>query len=400
MFCHLQAQVQSVILDVNGDTMVDEEFQWTDDEDDVRVSNMMKLIENRFPFTSKCFVGGSTKLDVIRMREEAKAELLNRKTVKPKSGLSSQAQDGLDMDLLASMVREKLKEDFQFLHGNISTIHESANAFTETILANISEVYVILQDSVGQIATLASEVRKLAAMVPAAPVERANTRPSAVDAATQTIPDATTIINDALNFANRTTNPAAGDGGNGTNANTGVSGVTDNSCKPGGPEEQLPSDLRKDLSLDPALLFPNPTFSLGLTQEAQVVPPNEANSSDDTDPEGGDEDHVGDTIEEAGPACRKSKRQKLPTKSLMGEYECDKVFINRARKAVSDAIYKGGNIDYSAKFAALLDKLKTPFDISTERGNICSTDLDDVVQRSTQLSSKIAAEESSDLLSR
>ncbi|KAG2306988.1 hypothetical protein Bca52824_026736 [Brassica carinata] len=208
----------------------------------------------------------------------------------------------------------------------------------------------------------------------------------------QTIPDATTIVSDAINFSNR-------DGDNVSNANIGLSGVTDKSGQPGvqaahsssqcAHDEQLRSDSQMDSSLDPALLFPNPTFSLGLTQEAQGVPPNNTNPSADTVEEGGGEEHVGATIEEARLACRKSKRRKVPTKSLMGEYECDKGFLNRTRKAVTDAIYKGGNIDYAAKFAALMDKMKTPFQISTQRGNIQSTELYQVVERATQLSAEV-----------
>ncbi|KAF3557727.1 hypothetical protein F2Q69_00016126 [Brassica cretica] len=113
-------------------------------------------------------------------------------------------------------------------------------------------------------------------------------------------------------------------------------------------------------TLDPALLFPNPTFSLGLTQEVRLERLKHANVTINTDHEGVDEDHKEASMKEAPPVRRKSKRQKVPTKSFLGEYECDKGFLNSARKAVIDAIYRGGNIDYSAKFAALMDKMTTP----------------------------------------
>ncbi|KAL0802765.1 hypothetical protein Bca101_057941 [Brassica carinata] len=371
--------VQSIMLDSNGETNVTEEYQWSDDEDDVGVSNMVKLVDQGFAFTNKCFVGGSTKLDVNRMREEAKAELVNRKTVKTKTSSSPQVQDSVDIDFLASLVKEKLKEDFQLLHGNISTIQESANGFTETILLNISEVYGVVQDCVGQISTLSSDIRKFSATV--APLDQANRQPSVVDAGTQTIPDATTLISDAVNFVNRSTHSAAA-----IMSNQAFRQIIHhlNLLK-----MRIYVLYRLDSTLDPALLFPNPTFSLGLTQEARGGHPNHANVTDDTDQEGGDKAHVEATIEEAALGCRQSKRHKVPTKSLMGEYEYDQGFLNRARKAVADAIYKGRNIDYSAKFAALMDKMKTPFDISTERGNIQSTELYEVVERATQLSTKV-----------
>ncbi|KAF2569064.1 hypothetical protein F2Q68_00026913 [Brassica cretica] len=360
------------MLDANGETNVAAEYEWSDDEDDVGVSNMLNLIDQRYGFNSQCFVGGSMKQEVNKMREEGKAELVGRKTVKTKTSSSSHGQEGVDIDLLASLVSEKLKEDFHLLHGAISTIQESANAFTETILENISEVFCTVQDSVHQIATLSADIRKLAATVPVSPPDMANNRPNVVDADTRTVPDVPTIISDAINFAKRSTQSAAAGGQNASNANTTVGGVTDNSGQPGfeadhsapqcsqqehvGPE---PSDAQVNLTLDPALLFPNPTFSLGLTQEARLERLNHANVTINTDHKGVDEDHEEASMEEAPPACRKSKRQ------------------------------KGGNIDYSAKFAALMDKMTTPFEISTERGNIRSTQLYDVVETTTQLSPQV-----------
>ncbi|CAN6929091.1 unnamed protein product [Brassica oleracea var. botrytis] len=286
----------------------------------------LEYVESNRPavwFNSQCFVGGSMKEEVNKMREERKAELVGRKMVKTKTSSSSHGQEGVDIDLLASLVSENLKEDFHLLHGAISTIQESANAFTETILENISGVFWTVQDSVHQIATLSADIRKLAATVPVSPPDMANNRPNVVDADTQTVPDVPTIISDAINFAKRSTQSAAAGGQNASNANTTVGGVTDNSGQPGfeadhsapqcsqqehvGPQ---PSDAQVNLNLDPALLFPNPTFSLGLTQEARLERLNHANVTINTDHKGVDEDHEEASMEEAPPACRKSKRQK------------------------------------------------------------------------------------------
>ncbi|CDY37103.1 BnaAnng04620D [Brassica napus] len=397
-----KALIQSVMLDANGETNVPPEYEWTDDEDDAAVSNMLNLIDQRFGFNSHCFVGGTTKQEVHRMREEAKAELVGRKTVKTKAGTSSHRLDGVDIDLLASIVSEKMKDDFQLLHGDVSSIQESANAFTETILANINEVFCSVQDRVHQIATLSADIRNLEATVSVSPPQMANNQPNVVHVGTQTVPDVPTIISDAINFANRSTQSDAGGGQNGLDASTAVGGVTNKSVRPSfetahlAPECAQKEHLKRHFTradhveaLDPALLFPNPTFSLGLTQETRVERPKEANVTVDADHEGVDEDDDEASAEEAPPACRKSKRQKVPTKSLMGEKECDKGFLHRARKAVTDAIYKGGTIDYSAKFAALMDKLKTPFDLTTDRGIITSNQLYEVVERATQLSPQV-----------
>lgn len=88
----LQAFVESIMLDANGETSVAEVYQWSDDEEDVGVSNMVGLVENRFGFSNQCFVGGATIQDVMRLREECKAEIVNRKNAKSKTGTSYQAK--------------------------------------------------------------------------------------------------------------------------------------------------------------------------------------------------------------------------------------------------------------------------------------------------------------------
>ena len=54
MFGEMQALVQSVMLDANGETNIAPEYEWTDDEDDAGVSNMLNLIDQRFGFNSHC----------------------------------------------------------------------------------------------------------------------------------------------------------------------------------------------------------------------------------------------------------------------------------------------------------------------------------------------------------
>lgn len=86
-------------------------------------------------------------------------------------------------------------------------------------------------------------------------------------------------------------------------------------------------------TLDPALLFSDPAFSLGLSQEPRVEGSKDANGINDNAEEDGDEENVVANIEDVAIGCRKSKRQKVPTKFLLGEYECDRGFLKRTRKA-------------------------------------------------------------------
>lgn len=100
-------------------------------------------------------------------------------------------------------MRDKLKEEFQLVHSGISTIQESANGFTETILININDVFGMVQDNARQIKTLSEELLKLTARPAVAPVETSFRPPTVVNAGTQTLPDPTTIIGNAINFADR-----------------------------------------------------------------------------------------------------------------------------------------------------------------------------------------------------
>ncbi|KAL0853950.1 hypothetical protein Bca101_059102 [Brassica carinata] len=139
-----------------------------------------------------------------------------------------------------------------------------------------------------------------------------------------------------------------------------------------------------DTNLDPALVFPNPTFSLGLTQE-EPLPTKQSVSEVDCSFEcvAGNENC---DQEDQMFACRKSKRHKTLPKSLVGQYECDKRLLNRARAALVDPNNTGGSSDYSAKFSALIDKLNT---IRIGQSTFASNDLHEIVLRSNPLQPKV-----------
>ncbi|KAL0900238.1 hypothetical protein Bca101_084199 [Brassica carinata] len=297
--------------DANGEILTAADYEYSDDEDDTAVGNMVKLIEEEFPFNTGCFSGGVSRQDVSRMREETKADLVNRKSVKTKTATSPHVEDGVDADWLASIVRDKVKEDFLLVVGEISAF-----------LTDMDDIYGQLQENVLKIKTLSSDIRDLVRTAPPPQPETSNRQPTIVDSTTQTNGQTSNIINEAIQFANRATAGAS-------------------------------------QTLDPALLFPNPTFSLNLSQEPTGEGPKDANVINSNEEEDGDEENNVGNIPEVGIGNRKSKRQKVPTKSLLGEYECGRGFLKRARKAVSDAIYKGENVDYSAKFAVLREIMKS-----------------------------------------
>ncbi|KAF8062137.1 hypothetical protein N665_1203s0007 [Sinapis alba] len=338
-------------------------------KDDVMVENMVKLIKEGYAFKPSCFMGGASRVDVCRMREEARTELQNRKTVKPKVDSSAQVLDVLDADSLASIVRDKRKGDISLLQSNMSSLQESLDLFAK------------LAENEEKIATISAALPFLHPSGHPIPPQTNIPRSNVVEAGTQTMSDAPTIISEALKFANR-----AGQSASEADDQDSPPLVTESDAD--GVSKisffyilhMCPNLKWFDNSaqiLDPALLFPNLSFSLGVTQEERLAAERDTNLPVHRGQESADENKMLGEIDKAVIGCRKRKRQKLPTKSLLGQYECDRRFVNCDRQAVVDSHNASGNIDYSANR------------ITTERGNIESTEIYELVERATQLSPKV-----------
>ncbi|KAF8093509.1 hypothetical protein N665_0383s0136 [Sinapis alba] len=307
-----KAMVHSLIS--GGDNLLNAgtEFVWSDDEEDSAVDNLLKLIEQQYPFSHSCFTGGVTKLDVIRLREEAKAGGLHRKTTKAKQGISTQIPVGFDVEFVGDVVKDKLKEDFKRLETQVATLQENEQP------------------------------------------------PSTKNVARETNVEIPTIIEEVVRFVNRVSSSSA-DVGNG----------------------------REDVVGDG---FGVANVEKASTREARVVVDELVNATAGGGEEACDGANITDInlgADEVALGCRKSKRQKVLPKALLGNYECDIRFLNRARQAVSDSKNPGGNIDYSAKFSILLDKLKTPFCITTDAWTLESTELYEIVERENPISAKV-----------
>ncbi|KAG2330421.1 hypothetical protein Bca4012_019988 [Brassica carinata] len=297
------------------------------------------------------------------MREETKADLVNRKSVKTKTAPSPQVEDGVDADWLASIVRDKAKEDFLLVVGEISALKESFNSFKSSVLTDMGDIYGQLQANVLKIAALSSDIRDLVCTAPPPPPETSNRQRTVVDSTTQTNGRTSNIINEAIQFANRATAGASQGDPNVVSTTTEVSGVSERHQSLGSVEvdNNGHADCEAGQSSPPAPEVHQPeAVEVELNMES-----------------------VCNSLE------RKSKRQKVPTKSLLGEYECGRGFLKRARKAVSDAIYKGKNVDYSAKFAVLREMMKSTFCLAHQKGEIHGEELIEVVERSGHLSTKV-----------
>ncbi|KAF8082639.1 hypothetical protein N665_0817s0013 [Sinapis alba] len=326
------------------------EFGWSDDEADVCVDNLVKLIEEGFSFTQPCFTGGASKLEVERMREETRAEAELRKTTKQKTNHTSVS--GLDAEYIASSVKARLSEDLQRVSVDLNRIGTQLKNFGDafgslqtTIVSNVEEM---LENFRVEIVKNISNPF----IVSPGPVR---------EPVTQT--GGTTCCDNATmgDFSNPHVRPPV----NGAN----IGNV-----------------------LDPRLVFPDPTFSLGLTQGD----PQKGNTSTELDNHSlCDMDmNKGDTVGVPGPESpcnpfRKSKRQKVVPKALVGDYQCDKMFLTRAWEAHVAGHRNGDKIDVAAKYAKLIEMLKTPFSIMVGALKIESKDLCVLVEKSAHLPTKV-----------
>ncbi|KAF8105185.1 hypothetical protein N665_0162s0060 [Sinapis alba] len=328
------------------------ELDWSDDEVDTKVNNLMKLIENGHNFSNELFTGGVTKVDIVRMREEANVDAVVRKTKKQKTTI--QVPDSLDVDYIAAV----FKEDITRLEGQLSKLNQTVCLFQSTLLATVQNVLKNIQSDISTMRrqsippTIPSGCvgiedpcephAEYANPIPLNTMERGTREPNLAD-----------IISLAINFAAEATNTLDG-------------------------------------TLDGGLRFENPTFSLGLSQEEcveeQTKNHDDVLGTDDINPA---TYHIVDDFDVPLHAFRKSKQPRVVPKALVGEYACDKRLLNQARVAHFCFNTAGPSIDYGYKFAKLAEKLKFPFAINIGDSCIGSKDISQIVERKCTLSAKV-----------
>ncbi|KAF3595554.1 hypothetical protein DY000_02022609 [Brassica cretica] len=362
--CSGKAGVVSIISVGNEAVNGDSQFGWSDDEEDV---------------------------DVVRMREETRSEAEIRKTTKQKSNQSS--GDVVDADSIASCVKGRLSGDLSRVSEELNRVSAEVSrmatelksfgaAFTSFQTAIVSKVDDMLKTFNGQTVQnitnpmIHSPAPAMQHVPPPIAVRRTGEDQSKYshvgvnDVVNQPTAsshgglDASKIIENALRFAEKEGFPLS---------NVETVGVT---------QRCTPSEI-----LDPGLVFPKPTFSLGLSQEE---PNNESGGCDVVNEESlaialNKDDGV--TVAEGDAPChpfRKSKRQKVVPKALVGDYECDKKFLTRAWEAHVVADRTSDDMEVESKFCKLRDILKTPFSFIVNEVKIESKDLSILVEKSGQ----------------
>ncbi|WZY88403.1 hypothetical protein YC2023_045138 [Brassica napus] len=139
------------------------------------------------------------------MREDAKTEAINRKTEKPKQTKQTTTSEVIDCESVASMVRDKVREDVSRIERQLSTLSESFITFQTNVLESIQQLVRKLEVSSGQIPVSSSTQTENVFNVARDGQHRdiRHTSPHRVGIHTESAQN--DIINDAIRFANQTT---------------------------------------------------------------------------------------------------------------------------------------------------------------------------------------------------
>ncbi|KAF8109040.1 hypothetical protein N665_0104s0344 [Sinapis alba] len=319
-----KAEVLSIISSGVERTNVTPDLGWSDDEEDVLVDNLVNSIQEGFSFSNSHFRGGVSKAEVIIMREESKKENLSRKTAKTQA--KQPVSDSLDAEYVASLVQKAVSGDLMSMGEQIKNLGVSFLVANDIFRANIE---TILETFRGEMIKMMTTPCTRPHISPVGNGQTDNLSSSCNRAGGSPLFDAGNIIREAVRYVNK-----------------------DNV-----------------VALDHNIVFPNPTFSLGLTQEDALITI-----------------YVDD-----GPAMgnRKSKRPKLVPRELVGDYQCDKRLLSRAWEAHVNATRPSPTVDYGVKFSALSVKLQSPFVFLVPGLSIDSRDLTAIVERSSHLSAKV-----------
>ncbi|CAN7079607.1 unnamed protein product [Brassica oleracea var. botrytis] len=439
--CAGKVRVLSIISVASDDCNGQSEFGWSGDEEDVRVQNLQNLIEEGFRFTHTSFTGGVSKADVAIMREETRSEAEVRKITKQKS--NQRSSDVVDVEYIASTVKASVSVELNHIDTQMKIFADSFSKFETNIVPNIQDMLNQFRDEIVRmlsnqpIVSPGTSRQNVPETVPVtcwnngnlgapstsrgcsgnneghtgvgmdSPIlptevrisreEVSNSKDSCVvgqpPARTHGEVDASHIITNAMIFAENGGNLIPNVESSGTKqaqqkgASVDLVTVAESSNSPKG------SATPNELIVDPGLVFPKPTFSLGLTQEQ----PKKGNTSSVVINEESrgivvNEDCIG--VQAPNPEapchpCRKSKRQKVVPKALVGDYKCEKTFLSRAWEAHVASKSSDDSIELAAKFSQLIEMLKSPFSYTVNGVRISSKDMTVMLEKSSHLPPKV-----------
>ncbi|RID40842.1 hypothetical protein BRARA_J00854 [Brassica rapa] len=129
---------------------------WSDEEEDEKVDNMVSLINSKFKFTKSMFVGGLTKLDVVRMSQSGNFTTKSKNSKKQLPRTPSN-----DPGYIASLVIEKIKPEFQTMDRNILEACKRVDSIEGSLVGLVHSVLEKFRDEMLEsVRFLVSELTK------------------------------------------------------------------------------------------------------------------------------------------------------------------------------------------------------------------------------------------------
>lgn len=192
-----QVNVESIISAGVVLNNVSDEGDPTDDEEDALVDNLVSSIETGFSFSNSHFIGGATKLDVIRMREEGKKEAHPRKS--HKLNRNQKPMDPLTAEDVASIVKNTISGDLLMLGEQIKVLGVDLTNSQNLVCTTVKDM----------LANFQREMVKMISNVPSAsvapqpkPTEQNASSSRIIPTGTSNPIDIGNIILEAMNLAN------------------------------------------------------------------------------------------------------------------------------------------------------------------------------------------------------
>ncbi|KAL0844975.1 hypothetical protein Bca101_018221 [Brassica carinata] len=410
-----EVAVKSLIEEDPARPIDETSLQWSDEEEDEKVNNLLTLIRKGHAFSNDMFRGGATKADVERLIEVAKS---NRK-VKRKSIPPSTAPLH-DQTSVVNIVLQHLKPEVARLEENIASVASG--------MKDVSCKFVSIEDTVKSVigpmlANFKEEILKsVGEVLKKEKVEGTHKHERGLHAPTGlgTITDGQEGVGDINeeiirnvidNIEQYSTPPQSVDQCEASDNRTinqepaSVNAAPVKKIKRTVPQFHSTASASSPAQLDMNALTAHdtgepeePSFSLGLTQEEKK----NTLQSLQVDHEGTDHGHnkvadefcSGTEIEFNGKDSepdlpRKSKRSRAAPPGLVADYQFGSDLQKRFRGVQGAMQSYDDSAVIESKFSILQEKIKESFVINFMGLAVTSKDIADVVERVRPLSAKV-----------
>ncbi|KFK22548.1 hypothetical protein AALP_AAs68488U000900 [Arabis alpina] len=341
------------IISDDGEVEVNEkELVWSDDEEDVKVSNIMKLIGDEHQFSGRMFTGGATKSDVVRMIRDAKeknVKMKQKKTFGQVEGCGESSNwegitlSGTDIRQIADMVCEKVIDEMNKKEKDmLGYMRKELLSIETSVVAECCEHFSKSQGNVidGFVGEVGKKMEKFKSDVIDGVGRVINKQLSSQGKKCGELREGTDFWQTTVAFttglnhqtSSQKDNAGVEDAGNGCN----LSEVGDNTV---GVDEN--NKARN----------PNPSFSLGLSQENTAV---------FAEVEGADGSGVEADLE-----------------------------VERAREVVFSSLGYGSDVEYWDRYQAIVEKIKEMMAVTLYGVSLSSKDFLDIAGITKSMPAKV-----------